>query len=215
MPELAVGSIQQSLLSEAQFQAVMGTTNWVLADGQGVSGSTYQTLTGNANVPDFRGCFVRMAGGDASGVGLIQADSINSEDISVSTTVGGNSVDVGGIPISLSGSASQLSSNGGNTSSANGTATASLATATFSSGGDAIQYTAYVPRGTSGSSNVNLTSGLLNHNHPSPISGTLTVTGTTPSTIRTTSTSVRTADITAGDETRPVNIAVNYFIKIN
>ena len=45
MPDLAVGSIQQSLLSEAQFQAVMGSTNWVLANGQGVSGSQYNTIS--------------------------------------------------------------------------------------------------------------------------------------------------------------------------
>lgn len=54
----AIGSIQASLLTEAQFQAQFGT-GWVLARGQSVSGSKYASLTGATSVPDMRGMFLR------------------------------------------------------------------------------------------------------------------------------------------------------------
>lgn len=53
-----VGDVVQSMLSEAQFQAERDGT-WVLADGRSVSGSKYETITGNANIPDLRGQFLR------------------------------------------------------------------------------------------------------------------------------------------------------------
>lgn len=54
----AVGSIQASLLTEAEFQSIFGT-GWVLARGQSVSGSKYTSLTGVSSVPDLRGQFLR------------------------------------------------------------------------------------------------------------------------------------------------------------
>src|ERR1700761_330867 len=57
-----VGSIVDSLLTEAQFQAQLGNPNpatWILADGRNVAGSTYTDITGNSNIPDFRGLFRR------------------------------------------------------------------------------------------------------------------------------------------------------------
>ena len=59
------GTITQSLLTEAQFNASLATHQagqWVLADGRSVAGSRYATITGNNNVPDLRGAFLRMAG---------------------------------------------------------------------------------------------------------------------------------------------------------
>lgn len=53
-----VGDVVQSMLTEAQFQAERDGT-WVLADGRSVSGSKYETITGNANIPDLRGQFLR------------------------------------------------------------------------------------------------------------------------------------------------------------
>ena len=47
----AVGSVQQSMLTEVQFQTEMGN-QWVLMDGRSVSGSRYETITGNSTVPD-------------------------------------------------------------------------------------------------------------------------------------------------------------------
>jgi hypothetical protein len=59
-----VGSIQQSLLTEAQWATALGAdaTRWVLADGRDVSGSRWATLTGQTRVPDLRGAFLRAAG---------------------------------------------------------------------------------------------------------------------------------------------------------
>jgi hypothetical protein len=59
-----VGSIQQSLLNETQWASVLGpeAVKWVLADGRNVAGSRYATVTGQTNVPDLRGAFIRAAG---------------------------------------------------------------------------------------------------------------------------------------------------------
>ncbi|NBO99742.1 MAG: hypothetical protein EBU90_06400 [Proteobacteria bacterium] len=54
----AIGSVQASLLTEVQFQAIFGT-GWVLARGQNVSGSKYASITGASIVPDMRGMFLR------------------------------------------------------------------------------------------------------------------------------------------------------------
>ena len=53
-----VGDIIQSMLSEAQFLEQNGV-GWVLADGRSVSGSKYNTTTGNVSIPDMRGQFLR------------------------------------------------------------------------------------------------------------------------------------------------------------
>jgi hypothetical protein len=54
----AIGSVQASLLTEAEFQSIFGT-GWVLARGQSVSGSKYASITGVTTVPDMRGMFLR------------------------------------------------------------------------------------------------------------------------------------------------------------
>lgn len=54
-----VGTIKKAFLTQEQFQDQMGTT-WVLMDGRSVVGSDYATLTGNSNIPDARGMFLRM-----------------------------------------------------------------------------------------------------------------------------------------------------------
>lgn len=53
-----VGDVKHSFLTEAQFIAEHDAT-WVLCDGQAVPGSDWVTITGNANVPDPRGRFLR------------------------------------------------------------------------------------------------------------------------------------------------------------
>jgi hypothetical protein len=65
-----VGDIKQSILTEPQFKAMLGADadDWCLADGRDVSGSTYATLTGQNNVPDLRGAFLRMAGQNAGNI---------------------------------------------------------------------------------------------------------------------------------------------------
>ena len=53
-----IGEIKQSMLDLAKFtEENLG--EWVLADGRNVAGSTYEAFTGNSNVPDLRGVFLR------------------------------------------------------------------------------------------------------------------------------------------------------------
>lgn len=54
----AIGSVEQSMLSETQFQLLNGT-GWILADGRNVAGSVYATVLGVTNVPDLRGVTLR------------------------------------------------------------------------------------------------------------------------------------------------------------
>ena len=71
---LPIGSTIHSLLTEAQFQSEIGSTGWVLAQGQSIAGSALETLTGISTLPDCRGRFLRgknngaaAADGDADG----------------------------------------------------------------------------------------------------------------------------------------------------
>ena len=214
MPDLAVGSIQQSLLSEAQFQAVMGTTNWVLANGQGVSGSQYNNITGNSNVPDFRGCFIRMTGGEAKPLGILQYDAANLSNLSIETQVGGTTVSTGGVSVSTSGNCNQLNNKGGTKSTTpNSSANIQKNSLTTVSGNLPI----LVAGGSNNGTYTVTGNATSSHSHPSlNLSGTFSMSGTVPTTNRTTATTNRYGEVIGYDyETRPVNIAVNYFIKIN
>lgn len=83
-----VGDIKASMLTESQFQAQRNTT-WVLMDGRDVTGSDYDTLTGNAIIPDARGRFLRMQNNgtsinpDGTGLGGAQSDQVASHSHSV------------------------------------------------------------------------------------------------------------------------------------
>ena len=63
-----VGTIEQSMLTAAQFTAAAGPDgpNWVLADGRNVAGSRYAQITGSNTVPDLRGAFLRGSGARAA-----------------------------------------------------------------------------------------------------------------------------------------------------
>lgn len=53
-----IGMIIPSMLTEAQFQALNGTS-WVLAQGQTATGTAYASITGQSTIPDLRGMFLR------------------------------------------------------------------------------------------------------------------------------------------------------------
>jgi len=87
-----VGSVIQSLLDETTFQDKRNN-KWVLCDGQDVTGSDYDTLTGNSTVPDLRGRFMRMkdhgVGKDSAGdraIGNFQDQDIKSHTHSYTQT---------------------------------------------------------------------------------------------------------------------------------
>ena len=93
----SVGTVNQSMLTEAQYQAEKGS-QWILADGRNVAGSYYEALTGLSVVPDMRGQFVRgKNNGRADGnenpdgdlaLGAYQADEFASH--AHSYTIGDN-----------------------------------------------------------------------------------------------------------------------------
>ena len=69
-PAQPVGTIIQSMLTEAQFNASLGpieAAKWCLADGRNVAGSIYAQITNNNVVPDLRGAFIRGAGQNSNG----------------------------------------------------------------------------------------------------------------------------------------------------
>lgn len=81
---LAVGSVEWTVLTEAQYQGINGV-GFVLADGRSVVGSAYNIITGQANIPDLRGYYLRMrdygAGVNPSGdiaVGSVQTGIVKS-----------------------------------------------------------------------------------------------------------------------------------------
>lgn len=79
----AVGSVQQTFLSSTEFESIMGT-DWVLADGRAVTGSLYESITGNSNVPDCRGLFLRTVGGNADPtIGGTQTDDVGGHTHSI------------------------------------------------------------------------------------------------------------------------------------
>lgn len=80
--QLPIGSIFPSMLTEPQLLAQLGSpspSTWILADGRGVAGSQYQTVTGNTNVPDLRGIFVRGSNSGGSSAGT-RADGNQNPD---------------------------------------------------------------------------------------------------------------------------------------
>ena len=74
----AVGDIVTSMLTEAQFQS-QRTAAWVLMDGASCVGSDYETLTGNATVPDMvtEQRFLRQTDADGN-LGVEQSDDNKS-----------------------------------------------------------------------------------------------------------------------------------------
>lgn len=81
-----VGTIRHSLLSLVQFQAFVGV-DWVLADGQNVTGSLYHTVTGRTTVPDLRATYLRgLPSGDPNtnlGQFLPDSNALHNHPIAV------------------------------------------------------------------------------------------------------------------------------------
>ncbi len=80
---IGVGTVMQSILSLAQFQSEMGT-NWVLMDGADVTGSALATLTGNNTLPDATGRFLRSAGGSAAALAVQQTQATAKNGLGLS-----------------------------------------------------------------------------------------------------------------------------------
>jgi len=75
-----VGSITQSMLTEAQYQTIKGV-GWILCDGRNVAGSQYHTITGNVTVPTLTGRFIRgKKNGRADGNGDPVEQSLGTQE---------------------------------------------------------------------------------------------------------------------------------------
>lgn len=76
-----LGCIEQSVLTQAQFQALNGPA-WVLCDGGTIVGSRLAQLTGISTAPDLRGEFLRgknfghLERVDEAGLGVAQDDAV-------------------------------------------------------------------------------------------------------------------------------------------
>jgi len=60
-----IGDVKQSWLTETEFRGQLSATErnkWVLADGRNVAGSKFSAITGQDNVPDMRGTYMRVPG---------------------------------------------------------------------------------------------------------------------------------------------------------
>ena len=238
--ELAVGTIQMSTLDETQFTTAMGAdaVKWVLADGRSVSGSEYTRITANESVPDMSGLFTVMPE-NQNAIGDISSSLLNAANLSATIQVGNTGVSLSGASISVAGNKNQLNLSSSSVSSV--TLNPTLPVGAFWNPYDnpdfpvgldntkeaIVQSTLYSgdyppPAGWTGvSSNANnddyyINAPVANHRHG--FSGTFSLSGTTNtgSAIKTTSTRVSTSDVQGGaSETRPTNVALNYFIKID
>lgn len=83
--QYAVGEIFESMLTEVQLQAILGS-GYVLCDGRDVTGSKYEEITSSPFIPDARGIFLRNQQGSRSDgvgnvdgnlpIGTLQTDSV-------------------------------------------------------------------------------------------------------------------------------------------
>ena len=198
-----VGDIRTALLTEAQFQAEVGT-DWILMDGRDVTGSGYHTLTGNTTVPNITstGAFLRSTGGAAAALGSTQADAtaVNGlANASSTVTINKNQWN-----------SNQNSHNhGGYTGYYNPNHRHSDTVYYDSTGGPVnAGYVNSYARGTVNAHTTYTNYTSINHRH-SISSNTVSWTSTNASGTAAAQT------ITGDTETRPVNLTVNFFIKIN
>lgn len=122
--QFGLGSIQQSLLTEPEFQTLMGS-GWVAMDGRSIAGSRLAELTKGRleRLPDARGRFLRTAGGAAATVGDVQGQSTSANgltclgSVDISHDHGMHHHDLattGDITSGVLGATSKLSVNAGN-----------------------------------------------------------------------------------------------------
>jgi hypothetical protein len=210
----AVGSIQQSMLDEADFQTEMGSSDWVMCDGRDITGSKLATYIG-ATLPDARDRFLRSNHTSiAEGAGTTTRGASMRAQQTEDTVLNGITVS-GGTASGTFGSASHTHSSAGHSHSS-GSIRALIGSDTNSLG--------YVSTG--GSFGTTTT---RDYNVTGAVGTTTAATGTatdgtsgstTPgSTGAASNSSVSSTPASISNnsnvETRPLNITVNTFIKIN
>lgn len=215
--ELAIGAIQMSLLDEATFATAMGAdaVNWVLADGREVNGSKYTQVTANETVPNMAGKFTRMATANAE-ILEEQDSSLNVSDVGLETSVGGTLIDVGGLAVSVTGNRNQF--NNGSTSTDLTTNQYPIRSTQYKPTVDNSLlgfYHTFLVKSSSSLETQNYSVTTPNHTHKPVLSGNFSMSGSTSQGTKYTGSEVRVTTITGGTETRPTNMSVYYYIKIN
>jgi len=193
-----VGDVKQSILPADAFILLNGD-DWVPMDGTDVTGSMYETLTGNSTVPDATGAFIRCVGGAALGAGETQQDATARNGLNVSW------------------SSSNLTTGTKTVSWASANAT----TASYSHKHSVTQQNS--PAGYQQESKGWLGSPYENYNsNTNTVGGGLTLNKNQLNSNQTAHSHTFNKNILNSgqawgedEETRPLNMAVNYFIKVN
>ena len=178
---MPVGSIIQSIMTEAEFQAEAGTS-WILMDGRSIVGSKLARIKSISVIPDASGRFLRTAGGNAAALAAPQADDNKPHTHAIDHDH----------PVKTSSTQSANHTHGGTTyDTTNGITRGGT---TLGNAGTIVASLSYAEHSHS------FTTGTesANHSHTvdlDPLTGSSGSTGTT--------------------ETRPVNLTVNTFIRIN
>lgn len=60
------------------FYGTSPPSGWLICDGRSCAGTPLATLIGKTTVPDLRGRFIRMIGGNAAGMAVAQSDCIRN-----------------------------------------------------------------------------------------------------------------------------------------
>lgn len=201
----AVGSIKQSILTEAQFQAQAGT-DWVAMKGQSVAGSVICVTYSLCTLPDARNRFLRNSdAADTSLRGLV-SDSTAKNGLDLTGDVAGGTA-------SLSGSVSGgTASNGSLSVSDSGHTHGYVRTDFVLAAGDVAGVASGMYNGTQTTVSTGSTSANVS------LSGSISSTAASNGTLAVSNTAANngTLAIDAGDsETAPDHIIVNTFVKIN
>ncbi len=117
-----IGTIVATMLTESDFQDLQQYYNpssprFILADGRDVSGTPYATITGNTNVPDLRGVFIRgknngRSDGNENPAGDLALGTFSAESVGTHGHAYGAYVTGGSLPQgSVNGSAGAVGGN--------------------------------------------------------------------------------------------------------
>lgn len=192
--EFPVGTIISSMLKPEDFQINLTPGIWVPADGRPYQDSQYFKLTGELTVPDLRGMFVRGLNLFEEGFAKPASEPKDTDDsrkagkLQLDTT---RNPRINGFQIAIGGDHSHTTSGESNphTHTASTTARTEGGPNTFGDGNE---------RGMKPHGSTNIGNNTAGHSHNIPISGAHQHT------------------LTGGDsETRPINVAVYFYIKIN
>lgn len=199
----AVGSLQISFLTEEQFQKEMGA-GWILCDGRStnngrpIAETRWGQLTGRSNIPDCRGQFFRTVGGMSAPLGQNQGHKTSANGLKLSGASSTGDVGEHGHGISGGNHGHGMDSNGNHTHQNqidNG------------NGGNGLPL-ARISGKSSTSANPTDASGNHAHTiHSADHSHAIAGSGAHSHTLS--------LSIAGFDETRPDNISVNAFIRVN